>query len=515
MMFLNFIPPTGAVESTSVPLVSDPVNLSRFVSETAGFSYVIARFIMDIVDWILGIFGLEHNDTLVTILYSAVVLGVAVVIGYAVQWIVLWIVKAIARRWNSDTYYALTRQRFFHKICRIIPPLAFLTLIQFTLSNHNALLSLFTRITAIYIVVVVTISLSALVMTVWERVNARANKRKLPLSGLAQLAKGILWIIAVIIIVAIIVDKSPGRLLTGLGAFSAVIMLIFKNNILSLVAGVQLSENDSLHVGDWIQVDGTNANGTVQDVSLVAVKVLNWDKTTTTLPPYNLISSGFTNYRTMQESNTRRICRSYMIDADSVLPATPQMLDQIKQNVPLMRDFIDRKLAQRAAGNVADVDNPDGLVNGTIDTNLGLFRAYMKMWLDANPHISHDSDCFVSTLPQTPNGIPFQVYCFTATSKWFPYEAIQDSVFEHLAAMLRYFHLYTFENASGRDAIIEGYLGSKPAIDTIYGIPYPFFQSPGSPVTPAPAPAAATPPPSGPAAPQQPSSAAPAAPTVK
>ncbi len=256
-------------------------------------------------------------------------------------------------------------------------------------------------------------------------------------------------------------------------------MLIFKDSILGLVAGVQLSGNDSLHVGDWIKVDGTDANGTVQEVSLAAVKVLNWDKTTTTLPPYSLISHGFTNYRTMQQSQTRRICRSYMIDADSILPTTPEMLQQIKK-VPFMEDYINKKLEQKSAGKVADVDNPDGLVDGTIDTNLGLFRAYMKMWLDASQLIDHNSDCFVSTLPQTATGIPFQVYCFTATSKWFPYEAIQDTVFEQVAAMLPFFNLYTFESPSGRDTIAGGYVSGGKQIDNVFGIPAPFFNGSGS-----------------------------------
>ena len=295
-------------------------------------------------------------------------------------------------------------------------------------------------------------------MAIWKHVDRIENKRHLPLKGLAQLAKGIIWIVAVIVTIAILVDKSPAALLAGLGVFASVLMLVFKDTILGLVAGVQLAENDSLHVGDWIAVKGTDANGTVEEVNLTFVKVLNWDKSTTTLPPYSLISGSFTNYRSMQESNTRRICRSYMIDADSVLPCTPAMLDNISKTVPYMADYIAAKLRQKAEGKVADVDNPEGLVDGTIDTNLGLFRAYMKMWLDANPHVSHDSDCFVSTLAQTSVGIPFQVYCFTSTSKWFPYEAIQDGVFEHLASMLRFFQLYTFENPSGRDTIVDGYL---------------------------------------------------------
>ena len=465
-------------------VASSPVDVSHFIGDRTGASYETAQWIMKVVDWILGIIGLEHNQTIVTILYAAVVLAVSLLVGYAAKWIIFRLVRAVAKRWGTEVYQDLKSVQFFHKLCRMIPALVFLILIEFALSNHNFLSSLLTKVTLIYVVIVTAIAASALVHAVWQHVDRRENKRKLPLKGIAQLAKGIVWIVAAIIIIAIIVDKSPATLLAGLGAFAAVLMLIFKDSILGLVAGVQLSENDSLHVGDWIKVDGTDANGTVQEVSLVSVKVLNWDKTTTTLPPYSLISGGFTNYRSMQQSNTRRICRSYMIDADRIIPATDKMLDNIRK-VPFMNEYITRKLAQKAAGKVADVDNPEGLVDGTIDTNLGLFRAYMKMWLDANPHVAHDSDCFVSTLAQTPTGVPFQVYCFTSTSKWFPYEAIQDTIFEHLAAMLRFFQLYTFENPSGRDTIVDGFLSPGGDIDDVFGVPYPFFQDPQAPDSPA------------------------------
>lgn len=463
---------------------SAPYDVSHFVGDSTGASYAIAQFIMKVVDWLLAIFGLEHHQTIVTFLYATVVLLLAIVVGRIFQWLILNFVRAVAKRWSSDIYHSLTDVRFFHKVCRIIPPLVFLILIQFTLSNHNALLSWLTKLSFIYICFVLAVTLTALVVAVWKHLDAKENKRKLPLNGLAQLVKGIIWILTAIIVVAILVDKSPAAFLAGLGAFAAVLMLVFKDSILGVVAGVQLAENDSLHVGDWIAVPGTNANGTVQEVSLTAVKVLNWDKTTTTLPPYSLISGGFTNYRTMQRSNTRRICRSYMIDADSLLPATPEMLEAVRK-LPFMDAWVGKKLEQRAAGRDADVDNPEGLVDGTIDTNLGLFRAYFKMWLDASPLISHESDCFVSTLPQTPTGIPFQVYCFTATSKWFPYEASQDTVFEHLAAMLSKFQLYTFENPSGRDTIVDGYLSPGGKIDDVFGVPYPFFQSPDAPDSPA------------------------------
>ncbi len=469
--------------SPLLPIAVDkPIDAADFAGETSGTTFLVAKWIMKIVDWLLGLFGLEHNQTIVTIFYAGVVFGVAIVIGYLAKWIILHIVREVARRWSNDTYQNLTSVNFFTKLCRIIPALVFLILITVSLSSKNHLASVLSKVTIIYIACMLAVAMSALVVALWQHIDSRENKKKLPLKGLSQLIKGIIWIITAIIIIAVIVDKSPASLFAGLGAFAAVLMLVFKDSILGLVAGVQLSENDSLHVGDWIAVDGTNANGTVTEVTLTSVKVENWDKTTTTLPPYSLISGSFTNYRSMQVSKTRRICRSFMIDADSILPATPEMLEAIRQ-VPFMDDYITKKLAQKAAGKVADVDNPEGLVNGTIDTNLGLFRAYMKMWLDANPHISHDSDCFVSTLAQTSVGIPFQIYCFTATSAWFAYEAIQDTILEHVAAMAHLFQLYTFENPSGRDTIIDGYLSPGKDIRQIYGIPYPFFsnqQTPGS-----------------------------------
>lgn len=451
-----------------------PNDLERFIGDKTGASYYIAEWIMKVVNWLLTFFNLEHNQTVVTFFYATVVFGVSLGVGWVCQFLIFQILRIITKHWDTGIYHSLTQVRFFHKFCYMIPALVFLILIQFTLSHHNELASVLTSITLIYVVFVTARAISALVVAIWQHVDANENKKKLPLKGLAQLVRGIVWIVAIIIIIGIIVNKSPAALLAGVGAFAAVLMLVFKDRILGLVAGVQLSENDSLHVGDWIKVNGTDANGTVQEVSLTAVKVLNWDKTTTTLPPYKLVSGSFTNYRTMQVSGTRRICRSYMIDADSVIPASPELLEQVRK-VPFMDAWITAKLRQKAAGKVADVNNPEGLVDGTIDTNLGLFRAYMKMWLDANPNISHDDDCFVSTLPQTATGIPFQVYCFTSTSKWFPYEAIQDTVFEQVAAMLRFFYLYTYESPSGRDTIMDGYLPGHD-ISQVFGIPYPFFQ---------------------------------------
>lgn len=440
-------------------------------------SYYIARILMDCVAWFMNLIGLSPHSSLFLWLYSILVFAVAIGVGVCAQWLMVWILKLIDPHVKSQFYRYLSDHKFFTKLCRIIPALVFLILIQFTLNSHSSLSSWLSRLTWVYVLIVFCSTLSTLADVIWTNINNRANKRKLPLNGVVQIIKLFIWVICVIFIVGILCNKSPGSLLAGLGAFSAVVLLVFKDNILGVVAGVQLAENDSLHEGDWIEPYGSNANGIVVEVGLTAIKIQNWDKTISTIPPYNLVSQGFRNYRSMQLSNTRRIQRSYMIDADSVVAADEDMLQEF-QKIPLISDWIQKKIAQREAGKVEDVNNKEGLVDGSIDTNLGIFRAYIKTWLMQNPSISQNDDLFVNTLAQTSGGIPFQVYCFTSTSSWIPYEGIQSGVFEHIAAMLSKFRLYTFENPSGRDTIAEGYLGQGTDPAYFYGAPYPFYNSP-------------------------------------
>ncbi len=439
-------------------------------------SYMIAELLMNLVQWLLKLIGMEQSHTLFIWLYGAAVFGVSVVVGIAIKWIIVKILHTIGPHLKSDYYNSLVSRHFFTKFCRIVPPLVFLILIQFTLTGRESLASWLSRISWIYIILLVCNSINTMASAVWEQINMRANKRKLPLNGVVQLIKMIVWLIGTIIIIAILVNKSPASLLAGLGAFAAVLMLVFKDTILGVVAGVQLAENDSLHVGDWIVPNGSSANGVVTEVSLTAIKIENWDKTISTVPPYHLVSNGFRNYRNMQQSNTREIQRSYMIDADSILPATDELLDRLSK-IPLLTNWIAAKRSQSDGIDSEAMDVNRGLVDGTIETNLGIFRAYLKLWLDANPNIDHTSTCFVSTLAQTAAGIPLQVYCFTSTSAWVPYESIQSSIFEHVAAMLSTFDLYVFENPSGRDTVIDGYLSPGKNFNDVFGTPQPFFRN--------------------------------------
>lgn len=454
-------------------------NLS--VPGTEEGTYEVAGIIMSIVDWILKLFGLARHSTLELTIYSVLVFAISWGIGYVAQVVILFVVNQVGKHWKGSIYTNLRNARFFHKIARIIPALFFLVFIQFTMQQHSSLSSWLSRITWIYLSFIVASCLTILAYVIWYHVDQRENKKHLPLKGLVQLVCGIIWILFAIVAISILVDKSPANLLAGIGVFASVLMLVFKDSILGVVAGVQLSENDSVHVGDWIAVDGTNANGTVLEVSLTEVKIQNWDKTVSSVPPYNLITGTFTTYRPMQESNTRRIARTYLIDSESVTEVTPDLIAKVSE-IPLMKDWIEKKQAQKAAGKEYCVNNPEGLADGTIDTNLGMFRAYMKMWLVNNPNISTVDDLFVNTLQQTAHGIPFQVYCFTSTSAWIPYEGIQSAVFEHLAVMLTKFGLFVYENESSRATVLEGVMSRQlPDGESVFGLPTPMIvKSPNS-----------------------------------
>lgn len=446
-------------------------------------TYAIARLLMRFSRWIINTLHLPGGTDTFVVIYSIVVFAVAFSAGWLIKALTVLLLRHIRFKAPQSLYNLLVKKHFFIKICRIIPPFVFLILIQFTLYEHVTIATWLTRLSWVYVVIAFTYSMCTLADCIWLHLDQRENTRRLPLKGIVQIIKILLWIIATIIVTAVLINKSPATLLAGLGAFAAVLMLVFKDSILGVVAGVQLAQNDSLHVGDWIAVPGSNANGTVSEVSLTAVKIINWDLTVTTVAPYSLITNGFTNYRNMQQSNTRRIQRSYMIDADSVVETTDEMLQEFRQ-IPMMAEWIDAKIRQRNAGMVQDVNNSEGLADGTIDTNLGMFRAYMVMWLRSNPNISQTSDLFVTTLAQTSAGIPLQIYCFTSTSKWIPYEGIMAGIFEHMARMMYKFHLYIFENPSGRDTLIDGYLSPGKDPEFILGMPYPFFHSTSTPMNP-------------------------------
>ncbi|MDR0969362.1 MAG: mechanosensitive ion channel family protein [Lentimicrobiaceae bacterium] len=269
-----------------------------------------------------------------------------------------------------------------------------------------------------------------------------------PLKGFAQVLKIIVYAIGVLAIIAMFQGKDLGSVFLGLGALSAVAMLVFKDPILGFVGGIQLSINDMVHIGDWIVMDKHGADGNVIDISLTTVKVQNWDQTITTIPTYSMVSESFINWRGMSESGGRRIKRHINIDMESVVFCTSEMLDRFKK-YQLIHDYIVEKEDTIAIYNKKHDIDTSNLINGRHQTNLGVFRAYLRRYLYANPNINSNMTMIVRHLQPTEKGLPLEVYVFSANKDWEAYEDIQSDIFDHIVAAVPMFDLRIFQVPTG------------------------------------------------------------------
>jgi miniconductance mechanosensitive channel len=281
----------------------------------------------------------------------------------------------------------------------------------------------------------------------YERRPESANR---PIKGYVQVLKILLYAGAAILIVAALMEQSPLLLLSGLGAMAAVLMLVFKDTILSLVASVQLTSNDMLRVGDWIEMPQLNADGDVIDIALHTIKVQNWDKTITTIPTHRLIAESFKNWRGMAESGGRRIKRALLLDQNCIRFLSTGERRELGR-IALIRDYLDRKQDELGEWNARLGDAGREPANARRVTNIGTFRAYVVAYLRARTDIADGMTLIVRQLAPTPQGLPLELYCFTGTTAWNDYEDIQADIFDHLLAILPAFHLRPFQEPSGRD----------------------------------------------------------------
>lgn len=281
---------------------------------------------------------------------------------------------------------------------------------------------------------------------------ARTSTRSI--KSYVQLAKLAVALLGTIVIIAALLDRSPLILLSGLGAMSAVLLLVFKDTLLSFTAGLQLASNDMLRVGDWIEMPQVGADGFVIDIALHTVKVQNWDKTITTIPTWRLMAESYRNWRGMFSSGGRRIKRSLLIDMNSVRFLEPEDIDNLR-SIALIRPYMEDKLRSVAETNSALAAQLGELAKDPANqrrlTNLGTFRAYVSEYLKRHPAIHQDMILMVRTMEPTSQGIPLELYCFTATTAWVEYEAAQSDIFDHLLAILPEFGLRPYQQPSGHD----------------------------------------------------------------
>lgn len=410
-----------------------------------------AKWLLGIIDRLLTWIGLDANGIIGEILYTIIVSALAIFVGWLIRKGVVWLTRKIMKMRYRRLAEMLEHQHVISRCGQLIPPIVFLALIPFAFDASDSTMTLIRDIVFIYFAIMVAMALNSILGFIWESYDQRNNTKNLPLKGILDVARIIVWVITTIVIISLLVGKSPGALLTGLGAFAAVLMLIFKDSILGLVAGVQLSENDMLRVGDWISVPDTVANGIVIDVSLDVVKIRNWDNTVVMMPPYHLVSTSFVNWRCMTDTGSRHMDTTVCIDTNTVQPCTDDMLAKVKSALPLMTEFIDIKLRQRAEGKTANVFNHEAGVDGTIDTNLGLLRAYLYLYMKSHPYIDLANTLLISIKAPTPQGYPLDIYCYMSTADWNAFEAIKADILEHVAAIAPTFGLSIYEQPSSRD----------------------------------------------------------------
>ena len=407
---------------------------------------------MDVIkDWLIRL-GLGEAAAVFGVRMLAVVamLAVACIAYIITKKILLRVVKKLVERSKTIWDDILLKQKVFNRFSYFAPALVIYGMAPLVLSGSSAAITTLQLATKIYMVIVGLLVFDSFLNSVVDIYRTFELSHKRPIRGFVQGAKIILFILAGIVILSMIMGKSPTILLGGLGAMMAVIMLIFKDSILGFVAGIQLSANKMIHIGDWIEMPKYGADGDVIDVALTTVKVQNWDKTIATIPTYALISDSFKNWRGMSESGGRRIKRAIYIDMSSVTFCTNQMLQKFKK-FKYVSEYLERKIEEIKEHNLAAGVDESELVNGRHLTNIGTFRAYVVAYLRNHPKIHQEMTFLVRHLEPTPNGLPIQIYVFSNDQVWANYEAIQADIFDHILAVIPKFELRIFQNPTGAD----------------------------------------------------------------
>ena len=435
---------------------------------------VVTGYIYEKVKEMLIDMGVSHGavEQYDTLIISAIVIITAIAAMEIAYRISLFAIRRIVKRRKYNFLLQILKGKRLRKVAHMLVPITINALLPVTTAPGSIILHYIEQAVSIYYILAMVMATTAVLSALGDSAFNNSKFHDRPVKGFIQVGKIVVILVAVIIIISILTNKSPLYLIGGLGAFAAVLMLIAKDSIMGFVGGFLLLENDMVRLGDWIEIPGTSINGNVFDISLTIVKVRNWDNTIATIPPYTLINGTFINWRGMSESGGRRIARGYTVKLDNIKPCSESMLRRVKKLDDELATYIAIKTRQALDGKIANTANPDGLLNGTIDTNAGLFRAYAEMYLRRHPLIRKDMLVMVRTLEPNETGLPMQFYCFTTTTEWVDYESIQSEIMEHFASVMPLFELYPFQTAGSRDTVISGLLEGQYPIERIDGLPY-------------------------------------------
>lgn len=354
------------------------------------------------------------------------IITAGILVNWICQGIFRWFSRHNIRLIRSKWHTFLVKRRLGHHILLIIPGLVMYILPYIFFSRGTDLIRLLHRADIIYMIIVVLMIGNSILLAFLDFYRTTEKNRSHPLQGLVQGLQIILYFVGGIIIIAVLINKSPTVLLTGLGASAAILMLVFKDSILGFVAGVQLSQNNMIQLGDWIQMPDGSANGTVEEITLNTVKVRNWDNTISMIPPYTLISTTFKNWRGMQESDGRRVDKCIFIDITTLEIYSEDMVKDLAKAIPIMRDIVTVFLEE-------------------MPTNIQLYRIYIERYLRSNPEVNTDLDIIVTQKEPSAYGLPIEVYFFLKDKRWASYEIKQSDIFDHLISMAHEFGLKTYQ----------------------------------------------------------------------
>jgi miniconductance mechanosensitive channel len=397
-----------------------------------------------------GPWALTLADILVRLIGVIVVLFLAWLANWIAKRLILRFVHHVAERSKTVWDDALVKHRVFTRLSHLAPGVVLYSAAPLVFAGHAAAASGMRTAAILYMVAVGWFVMEAFLSAVEAIYRTYPFAKRIPIRSLVQVTKIVLGLALFIVVLSILLQKNPSKLLTGMGAMTAVLLLVFKDAILGFVAGIQLSANRMIHMGDWIEMPKFGADGDVIDISLTTVKVQNWDKTISTIPTYALVSDSFKNWRGMSESGGRRIKRNINIDMTSIRFCDEAMLEKFKRFEHLTRYIETRQAEITAWNNEHKIDHSEP-VNGRRLTNIGVFRAYLVAYLRNHPQIHKYMTFLVRHLEPTPQGLPIQIYVFSSDQVWSNYEAIQADIFDHILAVIPEFGLRVYQQPSGAD----------------------------------------------------------------
>lgn len=388
----------------------------------------------------------QHVNNLSTVIMILLIVLISIAANMIAKKVVLQIIAHIITSNKVTWDNVILEKKVFHNLSHIVPA----TIIYFAGSIFPIYQNLIEKAALTYIIVVSLMVINALLNAFDIIYRTFPVSKVRPIKGYIQVVKIILFIVGGITIISNLIGQNPLIILSGLGALSAVLMLIFKDSILGLVAGVQLSSNDMVRVGDWIEMPKYNADGDVIDITLNTVKVMNFDKTITMIPSYALISDSFKNWRGMQTSGGRRIKRSIFIDTGSIRFCSEDMIEEYNK-IHYLSDYIATKLNEIEQYNEEHNIDTSSKVNGRQLTNIGVFRVYIQQYLKHHPKIHQNMTLIVRQLAPGDSGLPLEIYAFTNDTNWVVYEQVQSDIFDHIFAVAPEFGLRAFQNPTGYD----------------------------------------------------------------